>query len=57
MTGVVVLGQALLSPPEPYVADDHSDLCYVPLCPCGGVETRRTSLGVLCCADCGAVLR
>lgn len=54
---VVVLGQALLSPPEPYVPDDHSDLCYVPLCACGGVETRRDRLRVTRCADCGATVR
>lgn len=57
MTTVVVLGQALLSPPEPYRAEDHADLCYVPLCACGGVETRRGALGVRRCADCGAVIR
>lgn len=57
MTGVVLLGQLLLTPPEPYVPDDHADLCYVPLCPCGGVEARRCRLGVRRCVDCGAIVR
>lgn len=56
MTGVVVLGQALLSPPEPYMGEDQGDLDYVAQCACGGVETR-SSLGVLRCADCGGVIR